>query len=176
MKDDLVTSNLKFVHYMIKKHFKVDPQEYDDIFQIGCMGLMKASKYYDASKSRFTTYASRFIYNEISMFYRLRRKKQKMIDVVSLETVVNDDGRKITTLADCLPDKNAELCDAAFDMEIIENAIAKMKTEQYKAICHDYIIRGLKQCEIAKKYKVSQGQVSRILIMFKKQIKEDWRS
>ena len=63
----LVTENLRLVHKVI--HDKVhSPQQlgmfsYDDLFQIGCIGLCKAAA--TDKGGVFSTYAYRLIWNEI---------------------------------------------------------------------------------------------------------------
>lgn len=66
----LVVHNTALVKSIVKK-FLGRGVEFDDIFQIGCLGLVKAIKNYDeAYNVRFSTYAVPMIAGEIKRFLR----------------------------------------------------------------------------------------------------------
>lgn len=67
--DTLVRKNMPLVHSVAQKYRC--RMEYDDLFQIGCIGLVKAIRKYDASFSvRFSTYAVPMIAGEIKRSLR----------------------------------------------------------------------------------------------------------
>ena len=62
--------NLKLVHYVLRK-FTDRGAEYEDLYQYGCMGLLKAVDRFDpAYNVRFSTYAVPVIMGEIRRFLR----------------------------------------------------------------------------------------------------------
>lgn len=62
--------NLKLVHYVMKR-FRDRGAEYEDLYQYGCMGLLKAIDHFDLSYGvRFSTYAVPVIMGEIRRFLR----------------------------------------------------------------------------------------------------------
>lgn len=68
--DNLVESNLKLVH-MVCQRFKNRGREYDDLFQVGCLGLLKAANRFDESLNfKFSTYAVNMIIGEIRTYLR----------------------------------------------------------------------------------------------------------
>ncbi|GAA0121619.1 MAG: RNA polymerase sporulation sigma factor SigF [Clostridium argentinense] len=68
--DNLVEMNLPLVSSLSKK-FLNRGYEYDDIFQIGCIGLVKAINNFDESFNvKFSTYAVPMIVGEIKRFLR----------------------------------------------------------------------------------------------------------
>lgn len=68
--DDLVANNLPLVS-SISKRFLNRGYEYDDIFQIGCLGLVKAINNFDSKFGvKFSTYAVPMIMGEIKRFLR----------------------------------------------------------------------------------------------------------
>lgn len=68
--NELVQKNLGLVHSVVKK-FSNSPYEAEDLFQIGCMGLLKAIHKFDLSYDvRFSTYAVPMILGEIKRFLR----------------------------------------------------------------------------------------------------------
>ncbi|WP_026884404.1 RNA polymerase sporulation sigma factor SigF [Clostridium akagii] len=68
--DQLVANNLPLVS-SISKRFLNRGYEYDDIFQIGCLGLIKAINNFDSNFGvKFSTYAVPMIMGEIKRFLR----------------------------------------------------------------------------------------------------------
>lgn len=69
-KDELVNGNLKLVLSILKKyHNRTDNM--DDLFQIGCVGLIKAIDNFDLSHNvRFSTYAVLMIDGEVKRYIR----------------------------------------------------------------------------------------------------------
>jgi RNA polymerase sporulation-specific sigma factor len=69
-KELLVTKNIALVKSVVKR-FLGRNLDYDDLFQLGCMGLVKAIINYDMSYNvRFSTYAVPLIMGEIRRFLR----------------------------------------------------------------------------------------------------------
>lgn len=68
--DEIASNNLGLVHSALKK-FANSPYESEDLFQVGCMGLLKAIRKFDLSYDvRFSTYAVPMIIGEIKRFLR----------------------------------------------------------------------------------------------------------
>ena len=68
--DILVEHNIALVKSIVKKYLNRGT-EYDDLFQIGCVGLIKAVRNYDESFGvRFSTYAVPMIAGEVKRFLR----------------------------------------------------------------------------------------------------------
>jgi RNA polymerase sporulation-specific sigma factor len=69
-RDTFISENMGLVNYVVKR-FLNRGYEYDDIFQIGCLGLVKAVDRFDSSKNiKFSTYAVPMIVGEIKRFLR----------------------------------------------------------------------------------------------------------
>lgn len=67
---DLVNANLGLVHSVVKR-FLNRGHEAEDLFQIGCIGLIKAAKKFDLSfQVKFSTYAIPVIMGEIKRYIR----------------------------------------------------------------------------------------------------------
>lgn len=66
----LVNFNLPLVHAICRR-YPAEITEYDDIFQEGCIGLLKSLNYYDPDRgTKFSTYAVPYILGEIKSFLR----------------------------------------------------------------------------------------------------------
>jgi RNA polymerase sporulation-specific sigma factor len=69
-KTELIEENLGLVHAMARR-FMGRGIEYDDLFQAGCMGLVKAIKGFDTSRGvQFSTYAVPVIMGEMRRLFR----------------------------------------------------------------------------------------------------------
>lgn len=68
--DEIVGSNLGLVHSCANR-FRGRGIEYDDLYQAGCLGLVKAAKNFDSSLGfAFSTYAVPVILGEIKRLFR----------------------------------------------------------------------------------------------------------
>lgn len=69
-KEQMVRENIGLVH-SCARHFKSRGIEYDDLFQAGCLGLIKAVENFDEGRGvRFSTYAVPVILGEIKRLFR----------------------------------------------------------------------------------------------------------
>ena len=69
-RDDLVNGNLKLVLSILKR-FNNKCDNMDDLFQVGCVGLLKAIDNFDLSHEvRFSTYAVPMILGEVRRYIR----------------------------------------------------------------------------------------------------------
>lgn len=69
-KATLITSNLPLIKSIVKR-YKNAQIDYEDLMQLGCMGLVKAINNFDASYGvKFSTYAVPMIAGEIKRFIR----------------------------------------------------------------------------------------------------------
>jgi RNA polymerase sporulation-specific sigma factor len=65
-REKAVNYNLPLVHAICKRFYPLEIVDYDDLFQEGCIGLLKALTKYDPEKgTKFSTYAVPFILGEI---------------------------------------------------------------------------------------------------------------
>ena len=69
-REELVQENLALVHYVLKR-FRDRSAEYEDLFQYGCIGLVKAVDRFDPEYGvRFSTYAVPLIMGEVRRYLR----------------------------------------------------------------------------------------------------------
>ena len=69
-RDEIIQQNMGLVHACAHK-FKGRGIEYDDLFQAGCMGLVKATDAFDQERGvRFSTYAVPVILGEMRRLFR----------------------------------------------------------------------------------------------------------
>ena len=101
----LVEHNLRLVAHIIKKYYS-NVKDQDDLISIGTIGLIKAVSTFDCDKgTRFATYTSRCIENEILMYFR--NKKKSAQDVYISDPIDTDkDGNALTLLDIMATDDN----------------------------------------------------------------------
>ena len=69
-REDLISNNLGLVHSLAKR-FKGRGIEYDDLYQAGCIGLIKAIDSFDEERGfKLSTYAVPVILGEIKKLFR----------------------------------------------------------------------------------------------------------
>ena len=69
-KEEYIKGNLRLVLSVMKRFYTADENP-DDLFQIGCVGLMKALNHFDVSYGvKFSTYAVPIIMGEIKRYFR----------------------------------------------------------------------------------------------------------
>jgi RNA polymerase sporulation-specific sigma factor len=70
VRDTLIEENLGLVHHIVKR-FLNRGYDAEELFQIGCIGLMKAVDHFDTDYDvKFSTYAVPLIFGEIRRFLR----------------------------------------------------------------------------------------------------------
>lgn len=165
-RDKLISHNLRLVAHIIKKYYAVS-KEQEDLISIGTVGLIKGVSTFDYTKgTRFATYASRCVENEILMHFRAGKKSAGEIHFSEPIDTDKDDGG--LTLMDMIAD------DVNIDEEIdllissqqlykyIESALDERERE---IIILRYGLFGnmpLTQREVAKRLDISRSYVSRI--------------
>ncbi len=162
----LIEHNLRLVAHIVKKYSSTQSDS-EDLISIGTIGLIKAVESFDYSKNtRFATYASRCIENEILMFFR--SKKKSAGDIYFDEPVdVDKDGNQLT-LIDIIAEDDGIV--DKIDLSIKTEQLYKFITEclderELEIIVNRYGLYGKKpltQREVAKKLNISRSYVSRI--------------
>ena len=159
MDEKLILENINLVRYLMKKNFGTTFDE--ELFQMGCVGLVKAGKRFDPNRGfKFATYASHIIENEWKQSYRRKR-----INTISLEELITDNLK----LSDMLVDKNIQ--NGIYVEEIFLKTIEEFSDRDKRIINLDMC--GIKQVDIAKELKISQPQVSRVMNKFREKIKKE---
>ena len=126
-RNDLVTQNMGLVHSIVKR-FIGRGHDAEDLFQIGCIGLIRAAKRFDISFGvQFSTYAVPMIIGEIKRFIRddgIIRVSRSLKETAAKaayakERILKDTGREPTVceLAAELELSPAELA-AALDSQL----------------------------------------------------------
>ena len=102
--ESMVRSNLSLVHFAIR-NFKLEfLDEYEDLYQVGCIGLINAIRAFKPEMGvKFSSYAIMCIRNQIIATYRTAKARSEMLgNIISLDEPVHAETHE--TLLDRLPD------------------------------------------------------------------------
>lgn len=179
-REKLVEHNLRLVAHIVKKYYS-KTNDQDDLISIGAIGLIKAVESYKPSKgTRFATYASRCIENEILMHFRTLKKSAN--DVYIGDTIDTDKDGNSLSFFEILSDNEdlAASVELKCNSETLYEAVNKVLSgREKKVILLRYGLyngRPLTQRETAKELGISRSYVSRIekkaLSLLNKEIKE----
>ncbi len=164
-RNELVEHNLRLVAHIVKKYYAASGEQ-DDLISIGTIGLIKAVETFSLEKNtKFATYASRCIENEILMYFRVRRKTA---GDVSLEDPIDTDrdGNSLT-LMELMSDEEDIIgrLDLALKAEKLRRIFGILEPREQQVLRLRYGLNNrqpLTQREVAKKLGISRSYVSRI--------------
>ena len=143
-RDELIVNNLKLVNHVIWKKYQMHGKD-DDMFQVGCIGLIKAVDTFEEGRGAFSNWAIKCIDNAIKMELRSRSTRDGHLTKVSIEeTFYEKAGEEtdLTILDTLIGDRDVSFCDInAFISSLTDRQIEIVRLLQ----------DGFKQVEIAEK-------------------------
>ncbi len=165
-KNILIEHNLRLVAHIAKKYYAISGEQ-EDLISIGTIGLIKAASTFDYEKgTRFATYASKCIENEILMTFR--SKKKSAFDVSISDPIDTDRDGNNLTLMDIMADEEDIISKIDFQtksQQLREYIKDSLGTREQQIIQLRYGLgnqRPLTQREVARKLNISRSYVSRI--------------
>jgi len=180
---EIILENLPLVKKVASKIYRRLPEgtvEFEELVNVGVIGLMKAVDKYDEAKAKFSTYAYIKIRGEILDFLRkldplprnLRNKiknsdwedvKEEAVFFLSIEENLfrNSDGIKVKdTLASTVPDPEDEV-EKKERMELLSKAIGKL-SEKEQLVLQLIFVEELDLKSVAEILNISVSRVSQI--------------
>ncbi len=165
-KNELIEHNLRLVAHIVKKYYSSGCEQ-EDLISIGTIGLIKGISSFDYDKgTKFATYASRCIENEILMYFR--NVKKSAFDIYISDTTENDKENGGFTIIDISSDEVSIIDNIDLKMKsqkLYEHISNKLSPREREIIVYRYGLNGkypLTQREISKKMNISRSYVSRI--------------
>lgn len=161
--DELVIDNVNLIYHTLKKLNMYHLLE--EYYDVGMIGLVKASKKYTEEKGKFSTYACTCIANEILLEVRKQKSGKRNAEVISINKVIYSDDSGSITIEDtissneCIEEKIIE----EEQYRIMYKLIDELKASDKELIKNYYGIgrEKMTQLELAKCMKQSQAQISR---------------
>ena len=174
-REELISGNLRLVLSVIQK-FSGRGENVDDLFQVGCIGLIKAIDNFDVSQNvRFSTYGVPMIAGEIRRYLRdnssvrvsLGIKREEVVfsldaisDPVSLfEPVYSDAGESVCVMDQIRDDRDTD--ESWLERLALSDAISALGEREKRILALRYY-DGKTQMEVADEIHISQAQVSRL--------------
>ena len=143
--------------------------EYEDLYQVACIGLLKAIKSYDTSKNiKFNSYMYNVVKNEILMTLRNNNTmKNSNMEEVSTEAQTTDDLTVMDTLKSDVNIEDEYLIKEEYRelYELIDKYYSK--NEMKRNVMYA-LLREEKQIDVAEKYGISRAYVNKIYQEFVK--------
>ena len=162
----MINGNLRLVLSVVQK-FTGRGENLDDLFQVGCIGLIKAINTFRADKNiKLATYASRCIENEILMF--LRKNSSQRTEVSFDEPLNTDWDGKELLLSDVLGTEGDVVLrpiEADADRKLLSDAVGMLSQRERDIITMRFGLWGQKeltQKEVADRLGISQSYISRL--------------
>lgn len=168
-----VEEHLYLVKYTINRllFFEIDPQDYDDFYQIGSIGLCKAALTFKEDYGfSFKTYACRCIRNEIGMERRRQVAQRKAAVVISFDQsmTTDDDG-----LAPCEIVTDKEDIETTLRYQLLKRLLKEAPKREGDIT--RYMYAGYTQEEVGEVLGISQSFVSRLFRRCKKKLDLKYR-
>lgn len=166
---EMVEQNLALVPYVINKmnlRGGIGGNTYQDLVQIGSLGLIKAVQKYNPSRGAFSTIAVIEIHHELYQLLRGRKSDKRKANTCALPLDAPVNGDKEISYAALLPDKKRPLDDAVLDHLLCEKVINyALESESVTQLL--VLARQIPQREAARRLCCSQPQVSRKATSFR---------
>ena len=154
----MVEGNLRLVLSVVQR-FAQRGENLDDLFQVGCIGLIKAIDNFDpAQPVRFSTYGVPMIIGEIRRFLR-DNALESVVEPLSLDEPVYTDGGDAMYVIDQVRDPDSE--ESWISGLQFRDTVAALSPRE-KRIMELRYLRGKTQMEVAQEIGISQAQVSRL--------------
>ena len=177
-REEYIRGNLRLVLSVIRR-FSASNENVDDLFQIGCIGLIKSINTYNPGKNiKLATYASRCIENEILMYLR-RTSKMKMEVSFDEPLNVDWDGNELL-LSDILGTEDDIIykdMEVEVEKKLLKRAIDKLSPREKNIIELRYGLtpggREYTQKEVADQMNISQSYISRLEKKIMKRLKKE---
>lgn len=107
LQEKLLAQNEGLIWHILKSWLKDGKIEADDVYQLGCIGFIKALKSFNPEKAKFTTYVSMIMQNEVRMEYKKTQKHRNNAHLEDIVTIGKENDE--ATLGDMLASpKNTE--------------------------------------------------------------------
>ena len=166
---ELVEQNLRLVPYVIKKMGLYSDNRmdtYQDLIQIGNLGLIRAACKYNPARGAFSTIAVVEIQGEFFRYFRSKKSNKRKANEGALSLDAPVRGGKNAIYAQLLPDEKRPLEEAVMDHLLCERVISYAEESGNQNLLL-LLTKQATQQEIARRMNLSQAQVSRMTAAFR---------
>lgn len=173
--DTLIKENINLVRHIINR-MHVPSVDYDDYFQIGCLGLYTAAQYFNIdSDAKFSTFAAIAIHRKVAQAFGRNLEKQNSLDIVSLDVYADNADNEVDILL--LYDDGKRIDTNILTTELYEKIYTVMNnnnlTEAQRDIFTMVAIDGKSQTEAADILGISRQYISFVYNAALKKIRKE---
>ena len=154
--EELFEQNQKLVHSILWRKFPAYARD-EDIRQEAMLGLWKACLSWDPSRSKFSTYSTRCILNQVYMYFR---KQAPLNQQISLETPIT--GTTQITLSDMLEEPIPSIREEKIALKELFEGLSPREAQLVQAK-----LDGKTQAEIGDLRDLAQRTCSKMLTKIK---------
>ncbi len=130
-KNEFVMANMRLVLSIVQRFYNAK-ESVDDIFQVGCIGLIKAMDNFNVELNlKFSTYAVPMIIGEIRRYLRdssplrvSRSIRDTAYRAINVRQELESDGNREATLDEVAAALNMPLCDVVYAMDAISDPVS----------------------------------------------------
>lgn len=154
-----IIENEKLVYFVINRYFHAYHAD-DDLVQCGRIGLWRACNGFDSSRGKFSTFATKCIYNEIVREIRCRSSEREAGYIESLDRVIGTDeesGGDIT-VGQMIPVIEDGYCEIDYDISSVEKKLSARDTDVFRMY-----IDGFRPAYIARAYGFTRSWASGVI-------------
>lgn len=158
--ENLYKNNKNLMFHIANKFLNLN-LEYDDLMECGDLAFVKAIKIFNPNKSKWVTYFSKVMINEILM---VNRKKSREVETISIETAICEDSdNNVLKIQDLIP-ATKDTLDEAINLIVTEEILimASKLSLKKREILRLHLL-GRKQKDIGQALNLSQSYVSRLI-------------
>jgi RNA polymerase sporulation-specific sigma factor len=158
--DTLYERNKRLMFHIANK-FSNLKLEYDDFIGCGDVAFVKAIKTFDPDKSKWATFFSTIMVNEILM---LNRKLNKQFKIISIETPICVDNEQNTLTFQDVMQASKDTMDEVINLMTVQEILnlANKLSSKKREILGLYLLE-MKQKDIGQKLDISQSYVARLI-------------
>lgn len=150
--NELFVQNQNLIWQCIHKHFPNEVHN-EDLFQECSIGLLKAIRGFDETKSSFSTYAYTCIHNAAKMYFRKNNKY--WINESAMSSLLDEDEGEYL---DYIPDDKDYI--AEVEGSALKDKILNLATSEQNRYIVSIIIDGYNQAQVSKELNCSRQYVS----------------
>ena len=163
--NELFVQNQKLIWHCIQKHFPNQVLN-EDLFQECSIGLLKAIRSFDETKSSFSTYAYTCIHNSAKMYFR--RNNKYWLNESNMSSLLLEDD-----YLNYIPDLKAGIADA--ECNVIKDMILDSATSEQNRYILSRILDGYTQSQVSKELGCSRQHVNTIWLKFVRKFRKEIR-
>lgn len=174
--EELILNNMGLIGWILQNRINAPDAmkkmncEWEDLYSIGTIALIKAAKSYNRD-TRFSTFAIKCITNTFFMEIRKTKAISRTANIISLDSPVSEEeeGATIKDIIGFRDDRFIEIELKLSEQSILDKVNRSLSDREKKILACK--CKGLNQAETGRELKISQSYISRLFIVMEQKLK-----